>query len=262
MDRERDIPDGKRDRSERDRGRERRADLTDRQLETLREIGRFRLINQADLARFRYRGRTQEMIQDLARLMDRDHLIERRIVVDLKQNRRLAVLVLTAKGKATLEGDRPGQAVYDGQKFFDGFVRGREVYHDAAVYPAYQLAAKKIQEQGGTVQKVVLDHELKGIKARMANRKYPDRAENRAPSPAQRKEIAEALKLTVIHGKIHIPDAQIQYQDRDGRDQVVNVEVTTDSYRGRDLAGKRAAGFALYSNRAGSPIWDNHCLWN
>jgi hypothetical protein len=250
---------------ERGRAERQRSTLTQRQLETLREIGRFRLINQADLARFRYAGRSPEMAADLARLLDREHLIERRIVVDLKRDRRMAVLVLTAKGKAWLEGDRPRQAIYNGQKFFDGFVRAREVYHDAAIYPAYRAAAQKLLAEGGVIQRVVLDHELKGIKARLTNRREPGRAENPPLSGAQKREIAEKLHLRVVDGKIHIPDLQIHYLDADGEEKFLNLEVTTDSYRGRDVSPKRASGFSMYasgSNHAGAPIWDDHHLWD
>lgn len=253
-----------RDQHQRERAAERRGTLTDRQVETMREIGRFRLVNQEDLARFHYAGRTPEMSADLLRLIDREHLVERRVVVDLQKNRLMAVLVLTARGKAWLEGDRPKQAVYDGQKFFDGFVRAREVYHDAEIYPAYQATAKRLLAEGSTIQRVVLDHELKGIKARLTNRRYPDRRENSPLSTAQKQEVARELHLTVVKGKIHIPDAQIHYRNRDGEDQVLNLEVTTSSYRGRDLRGKTVSGFSLFSagsNHAGAPVWDDHHLW-
>jgi hypothetical protein len=230
----------------------------------MREIGRFRLVNQEDLARYRYAGKTAEMSADLLRLVDREHLVERRTVVDLQKDRRIVVLVLTARGKAWLEGDRPHQAVYNGQKFFDGLVRAREVYHDAEVYPAYQAAARKILAEGGIIQKIVLDHELKGVKARLTNRRYPGRHENSPLSAAQKREIARELHLTVVKEKIHIPDAQIHYLDRVGDPQVLNLEVTTSSYRGRDLRSKAASGFSLFAagrTHAGAPIWDDHHLW-
>ncbi len=253
-----------REQRQRERVAERRGTLTGRQLETMREIGRFRLINQADLERFRYPGQPVEMASDLLRLIDRQHLIERRVVVDLQKDRRITVLVLTAKGKAWLDGDRPNQAVYDGQKFFDGFVRAREVYHDAEIYPAYQAALRKLLADGGTIQRIVLDHELKGIKARLTNRRYPGRPENSPLSAAQKREIARELHLTVVKDKIHIPDAQIHYLDRGGEHQVLNLEVTTSSYRGRDLRRKTASGFSLFAagrTHAGAPVWDNHHLW-
>lgn len=230
-----------------------------RQTETMREIGRFRLINLEHLAAHRYDGRESDLREDLANLRS---LVETRTVIDRKANRTIEVAVLTAKGKSMLKSDHREQSFYNGRALFDRFVRPREVFHDAMIYPAYQDAAKRLEAKGATVDRIVLDHELKGLKARETNKPRPGRKENGPLTRAEQDAIARGLQLKVINGKVHIPDLRIEYTDKDGEAKILDLEITTSSYRGAAKAAKAAAGFALCSGSgSGSPVWDDHHLW-
>src|SRR5437764_2564581 len=73
--------------------------LSQAELETMKEIGRFRTIAADDLARFRYRGNHDQNRQDLRQLQDQGLLARRTIWTGGHANR-LTVFVLTKKGKA------------------------------------------------------------------------------------------------------------------------------------------------------------------
>ena len=111
------------------------------------------------------------------------------------------------------------------------------------------------------------DHQLKAEKARLTNRATPGRGPN-GPNPDRRKqEIAEELHLKVINGRTYLPGLQILYVDREGKDRHLNLEVITDSYRGRDTRPKAAAGFSMTSAghstpRAKGPIKDGMSPWD
>ena len=47
-------------------------------------------------------------------------------------------------------------------------------------------------------------------------------------------------------GTSQFPDARIEYEDRDGRRAVENIEVVTPHYRGAHAAAKVRAGFTRY----------------
>lgn len=233
---------------ERDRAqeRERTAGLSTRETETLREVQRFRIVGVSALAQSRYPGRSSEMRGDLDRLV-RHKLVYRHTVVDFRGNgQKLEVLTLTPK-----------------------LQKPREVYHDAAIYEAYQKAASKLTAEGATVQNVRTDHEMKGQKARLQNKGTEKRGPNGQLDAREKEALAAAMHLKVVNGKIPIPDLQVHYRDRDGQERVLNLEVTTDTYRGRDTGPKAAAGFSMSkasgsssaSGRAGAVIRDDHHLW-
>src|SRR5262249_46249709 len=71
-------------------------------LETMYDIGRFRTVATEDLAKERYAGRDREMGQDLRSLADQG-LLEKRTIWTDRNKAKLAVVVLTKRGKELLE---------------------------------------------------------------------------------------------------------------------------------------------------------------
>ncbi|MGH2362233.1 MAG: hypothetical protein ACRDGM_17035, partial [bacterium] len=111
------------------------------------------------------------------------------------------------------------------------------------LYRLFQAEASRIEGEGGRVERVVLDYELKRDYQRFLNR--PDR-----PNDADRQDdleaFAEATKLPIVDGHLELPDLRIEYETADGRLEYRDVELVTEHYSRGQLAGKSAAGFALY----------------
>ncbi len=225
-----------------------------RQLEMLRDIGTFRMIDTQHLAQYRYGGSDRAMRADVAQLAGMVETIE---LMERKADRQLEIVVLTKEGRRMLNLPR-------------FTVRTREAFHDSQVYGAYREAATRIEAKGGTVARVVMDDEMKSMKARETNKKYPGRKENSPLTKPEKERIARELNLKLMpvvkrgqtELKIHIPDVRIEYEDKNGKPQLLDLEVTTSSYRAGSKQAKAAAGFALYSGSgAGSPVWGSHSIW-
>jgi hypothetical protein len=228
------------------RGREpvERYQLSRDEVETLREVGRFRVVNTEDLQRFRYQGDSAATRQDLRSLREQG-LLTRRTFGD--RGRKLAVVALTKEGQKLLRDDvqlAPGQATYA------GLVKPREVPHDAAIYRMYQAEAASIRARGGAVRRVVLDYELKrNIYAPLAK----DRPRLTPEEFARRQaEVAAENGLEVVNGKIPLPDLRIEYQTRDGEMAKVDLELATEHYKASQLAEKAGAGFVVYGEGGGA----------
>src|SRR5262249_21081237 len=127
------------------------------ELETMYDIGRFRTVAIDDLARQRYPGRPGDLRQDLRALADQG-LIQKHTICTDRNRARLAVVVLTKRGKELLDHQFKDRA---SQQLFAGFVKPAEVAHDAAIYRMYRAEAARIETAGGRISRVVLDYELK-----------------------------------------------------------------------------------------------------
>ena len=125
------------------------------ELAALRQVGTFRVVDARDLERFLYGGNRTASRQDLRSLASQG-LMRRHTIAGQRHGARLAVVSLTREGAAVAR-----QTVADSQAIYDGFVKPREVPHDAALYRMYQAEAARIEGTGGRVQRVVLDYELK-----------------------------------------------------------------------------------------------------
>jgi hypothetical protein len=178
-----------------------------------------------------------------------------------------AVVVLTRAGQRLLEANRlPGER--RDQAFHAGLVKPREISHDSQLYRLYEAEAARIEAEGGRVERIVLDYELKRDYQMFLNR--PDKPEA-ATKNDDMHAFAEAASLPVIDGHLELPDLRIEYETLDGRLEYRDVELVTEHYSRGQLAGKHAAGFALYraagagrirgagSRRGGTPF-DPHLL--
>src|SRR5258708_40137068 len=88
--------------------------LSTAELDAMHDIGRFRTVETADLARFRYHGKRAQMQEDL-RSLHAQRLVQFRTVWSGPRSVKLAVAVLTKRGKEVLDRNRQsekGQASY------------------------------------------------------------------------------------------------------------------------------------------------------
>jgi len=209
------------------------------ELETMYDVGRFRVLATNDLIRQRYPGRTTELREDLRSLLAQG-LVARRTLYVGRQKEKLAVLALTKAGKKMLEKVCPSEA---GQALYAGFVKTREMRHDAAIYRMFEAESGRIRAVGGQVRRVVLDYELK-------RKAYAPLAKARNLPALEyarlQAEIAARNGLPVLKGKIQLPDLRIEYETADGSPARVDLELATHHYHGSHLAAKAAAGFKIY----------------
>lgn len=204
---------------------------------TLATIGAFRVVRADDLQTVR--SSRDAWTGDLRHLADQGLVQFRTVEVNRAA---VAVAVLTRDGKALLDAHRTEG---DGrrQEFHAGLVKPREIAHDAQIYRLYQAEAARIEADGGRVSRVVLDYELKREYQTFLNR--ADR-----PADVSREDdmvaFAAASGLPIVDGHLELPDLRIEYETPDGRLEYRDVELVTEHYSRSQLAGKSAAGFALY----------------
>lgn len=219
--------------------------LRESEARILATVGTFRVVRADDLQATR--SSRDVWTGDLRSLVDQGLVQTRTVEVNREPT---AVVVLTRTGKEVLDGHRrPGET--RSQTFHAGLVKPREIAHDSQVYRLYQAEAAQIERAGGRVVRLVLDYELKRDYQTFLNR--PDR-----PADVDRAEEMEAFAtasgLPIVHGHLELPDLRIEFETPEGRLDYRDVELVTEHYSRGQLAGKSAAGFALYrAGGAGRP---------
>ncbi|MHB8639769.1 MAG: hypothetical protein ACYDBL_08200 [Candidatus Acidiferrales bacterium] len=225
------------------RDRNREYSLRESEVQTLIEIGKFRVIPADDLARLGYRGDRSRMENDIHNLCGQG-LIEQRSNeghgADSKH-----VLALTRAGHKLLAHEN---LIPDRQAIYHGFVKPKEVRHDADLYRLYHKVAEEIQRSGGKVRRIVLDYELKQELYRKLSRVDPNK--NLA---YERIRIANEYDLTVVNDKIPIPDLRIEYEDECREIHRLDLEIATRDYRSQGLTEKAKAGFHLFARQQDHP---------
>jgi hypothetical protein len=219
--------------------RDRTYFLRDSELETLAEVGTFRVIAARDLARAGYGGDAERMEREIRRLKQQSLLAEKRL--PLGQNNATRLFALTKRGARLV---RKSGRVPDAQAIYHGFAKPREAKHDADLYRLYQAEVERIESTGGRATRVVLDYELK----RNLNRDLAA-LEDEGWTAEALEQIAERHGLSVVGGKIPVPDLRVEYNTSDMERQHVDLELATRNYRPRALGEKAKAGFSLYARR-------------
>lgn len=220
---------------------ERSYSLSEQEMRTLTTVGTFRSVNVEDMPK----ARLDNLI--------RSGWIERKTVYPHKNGAKLDVLVVTLAGKRLLADQQP---LDNRQRFHAGLVKHKELAHDAAIYPAYQQAAAAIERAGGTVERVVLDYELKSVINKEMNRGGSVSGEAK---DERRRHLAEDLDLKVVDGKLPLPDLRIEYTDEHGERNHEDIEIVSRHYHGSHLVGKTAAGFRLHhSDGPRVAVYDHH----
>lgn len=234
------------------RTRDRDSGLSPDQKVLMAEVGRFRTVKAEDLIQHRYGGNVNHFQQDIRALSDRG-MAERRTVQHSKSGQEYKVLVLTQQGRNYLrkaEKEKPGNAPK--QQYHAGFVKPAEVKHDVGIYRMYQAEEARIERDGGSIKRVVLDFELKKeVFSELNKEKDPS-----DPDYAARKEeIAEQHGLKVVSGRVVFPDLRIEYETRDQEMDKVDLELATGDYKNSQVQAKHAAGLKIYApdSAVGSP---------
>jgi hypothetical protein len=217
--------------------RDRTYFLRDSELQTLAEVGTFRVIAAFDLARLRYGENAARMERELRSLKQTSLLSEKPGPGEPHQPSRL--VALTKRGSRIV---RKSGRVADEQAIYHGFRKPREAKHDADLYCLYQVEVARIEAAGGRPTRVVLDYELK----RNLNRDL-ERLGREGRSPEALEQIAERNGLRVVDGKIPVPDLRIEYNTAEMEPKHLDLELATRNYRPRALAEKAKAGFRLYA---------------
>jgi hypothetical protein len=220
-------------------GRGRAHPLSDREIRAMADVGTFRTVDVQDLKRFAYAGDERAMSHDLRELRAAGLIEEKTLLRAHKQPRK--VLALTEKGQRIA---RKASGLPKDQALYHGFVKPREIEHDADLYKVYQQAVEKIRNEGGKPLKVRLDFELKGAVQREKN------AAKALPQEEQKKRLeafARERTLAINGTRIHVPDVQLEYETRDGDLERANLELVSENYRFEGIRGKAESGFAIYA---------------
>jgi hypothetical protein len=214
-----------------------RYQLSDLQIRTLADLGRFRVIATHDVGRHVFAHRTDQASKELGELLHKSLI--RKGVFEGPEAIPRELLTLTERGHTLVRARR---MVPEDQGIYHGFVKPRDSNHDADLYLLYQKEAARIEKQGGRTLRVVLDYELKrGVNRDIARFGTDVRA-----------EIARRHGLRTVEDKIPIPDMRIEYQTEDGSLASVNLELVTEHYRSPKVAEKARAGFSLYAPSGGT----------
>lgn len=217
--------------------------LRDSEIFTLTELGKFRVIATADFSRFAYDGNQARLEQDIQNLRKQGLISQREI--EARNQPKFHVLSLTKDGKRFLEHQN---RVPRSQALYAGFVKPKELAHDAELYQLYQKVASEIERGGGTVRRVVLDYELKEELYHALSKIAP--AKN---LDYERMYVANRHGLKVVDGKIPIPDLRIEYETESRDIEHIDLELATREYRSQGMAAKARAGFHLFARHQDMP---------
>src|SRR5229473_8228379 len=185
------------------RGRNRDYSLRESEVQTLTDLGKFRVVPADDLARLAYRGDRSRMESDLHSLSRQGLIEERRIEGHSSYSTK--VLTLTKDGHRLVER---AQLVSSRQALYHGLVKPKEARHDADLYRLYHKVAREIDDVGGKVRRVILDYELKKDLYGKLSQVDPNKK-----LAYERIRVANEYDLKVVNDKIPVPDLRIEYED-------------------------------------------------
>jgi hypothetical protein len=234
-----DLPRGRERRPVQDRDRVYEINGTESRM--LATVGAFRVVAESDL----HDGRDDT--RKAQRHLEQEGLLR---TSSLSSDDR--AVVLTDRGRDLLEAnrdERQDRLSEPRQAFYAGLRKPRELTHDSKVYSAYRRAEERLREQGGRVDRVVLDHELKRDYQRFLHEHNRGRKECDGRPDREAEEIARWARehdLPYEDGHVHFPDARIEHEDRDGRSRHEDIEIVTGHYRGAHAGAVARSGFSCY----------------
>ena len=157
------------------------------------------------------------------------------------------IITLTPAGLAEARELAAMRGMDRGQRIEIPRIRSAQASHDTAVYRACAMERERLPRRGARVRRVRLDAELKGAVARASESER--RRNGKRAADAERHRAAEELGLPLDEAdRVLYPDAQIEYEDAEGRTGRVNIEVASGDYREPALRAKAAAGFAMHTS--------------
>jgi len=232
--------------------------LRDSEVRVLATVGAFRVVDSRDLAS----GSGDARNGDLAHL--RELKLIKVVAPQFRYGQRAVAITLTREGRALLEHHQRSREDEPRQAFYCEVAKPREMRHDAQLYRAYEEAAKRHQDRGDRIQRVVLDYELKREYQRFLqahNRGKWDSSGRPDRTPAEIAEWAREHGLPSDRGHVQFPDVRIEYEQPDGRSTHEDIELATEHYNSLQMAGKRSSGFTICrgaSSHGGGSPFDPH----
>jgi DNA-binding MarR family transcriptional regulator len=218
--------------------RDRHYTLNGSETRSLATVGAFRVVSERDL-----NGARGDV-----RHLEKQGLIER-----VPVNDRERAVTLTDRGRGLLERHQNVDSDQR-QAFYAGADKARERTHDVQIYRAYLREAAQLQDRGARILRVELDRELKREYQRfLQERNRGDRDSDGRPDRS-REEVEDWARehdLPYFDEQVHFPDARIEYRDVDGSVDHLDVEVTTEHYRGGHDAAASRSGFSIHSSGGG-----------
>src|SRR5919108_3538040 len=137
-----DLPRGSTRRPVRDRDRS--INLRESEVRMLATAGAFRVVIASDLRD--QRGRPAQPRNGELRALREAGLVETRPYLIGRD--RATLVTLTERGRELLERHRRSDRDGAPQTFYAGFVKPRELSHDAQLYRAYQRSAERLKDNG------------------------------------------------------------------------------------------------------------------
>ena len=211
----------------------------------LTDIGVFGAVSYRDLAEARFGGHPHTTRRAVNAWI-RDGIVEEHTVTGPKGNS-FKLLTLTREGVAEVRKLAAKRGMDPRQQVRPARIRAEEAAHDTAIYRACRRERQRLEARGAAVRRVRLDSELKSAVARASE--AARRKDGKRAADAERHRTASELGLPIDDdGRILHPDAQIEYEDADGRTGRVNIEAVSGNYREPAVRAKAAAGFAMHAN--------------
>jgi DNA-binding MarR family transcriptional regulator len=213
--------------------RDRAYRLRGAEVQTLAAAGTFRAVSAYDLAEFVYRGDRAQANRDIAHLRAQQ-LVTTRTNEHDRRHGRSTYVALTQAGRRLLQESDLGHPLTErigGQRFYQGWVKPAELRHDAALYRMVEMERRALEQGGARVVRVTIDADLKRDVAKALGG-------GRRATLAQKQEVAEALGLRVVDGRLQIPDVRLEVEHADGRTEERDLELVTEHYRRAHLAAK------------------------
>lgn len=207
--------------------------LRNSESDLLATIGHFRAIAVRDFKEVADNAATTERLPldaDVESLRSQGLLQTHRVIMNSRSER---VAILSRKGRELLERN---------QRSHVGLAKPRELEHDAQLYRLFQTERERLEAEGATVTRVVLDYELLGDYHRFV---YDQHMEGVNAIDARR-AFAEERHLPFAGERIHLPDVRVEYETADGRPEYRDLELATEHYSRWRIGGKAAAGFRVY----------------
>ena len=228
--------------------RRERIDMGERNERAMADVGMYRAVAYRDLSDAHFGGHPYVTRRALDRMVRSGKVTEHRTTGP--KGGTWTALTLTERGAKEARQHAVKYGMDAGQQTHAGIAKRGELSHDTAIYRAGRAESARIAEAGGVVRRIRIDAELK---SRIAQATEKARArEGKEAADAARFRMAEELGLPVKDGKVLYPDAQLEYDDAEGRTGRCNIEVATGHYRAAEIAAKAAAGFQMHGNGPGA----------
>ncbi|MDE0165217.1 MAG: hypothetical protein OXL36_08990 [Bryobacterales bacterium] len=222
-----------------------RIDFTQRKRQALDDVATYRVVSVRDLVEQRFGGNAFAARKGIDALKKEGLIHEH--TVKVKSGKTFKVLAASKKGRSQAWGNRNNSD----QRYWSGLGKTSDIRHDATVYRAARSEIAKLEKSGASVKRIQLDHEMKARVSKIAEKA---RAKDGKEAALLAKiEAAKQMNLPVDdEGKVHYPDARIEYEDERGGAGRVDVEVTSGNYRTEGLQAKLSAGFKMYAGGGGA----------